>query len=159
MKKLLFAFILIVSVNLSMAQVANHAIGLRLGGGNGFGTEISYQHGLGDLHRLEFDLGIQSPPDANAWGLSGLYQWVWKIDDGFNWFAGVGGRIGSWTYNRSYLGTRSGGTFLAAAGDIGIEYSFPVGIQLSLDARPAINIINSGDAYNSNVAFSIRYQF
>lgn len=159
MKKLLAAFILIITVNLSQAQIAAHALGLRLGGGNGFGTEISYQHGLGDLNRLEFDLGFQSPPDANAWGLTGLYQWVWKIDDGFNWFAGVGGRIGSWSYNNNYLGTRRGGIFLAAAGDIGIEYAFPVGIQLALDARPTINLINSGDSYNSNIAFSIRYQF
>lgn len=159
MKKLLTAFILILAFNLSEAQVANHAIGLRLGGGNGFGTEISYQHGLGDLNRLEFDLGIQSPPDANAWGLTGLYQWVWKIDNGFNWFAGAGGTIGSWSYNNSYAGARRGGLFLGAAGDVGIEYVFPVGIQLSLDARPAFNIINSGDPYNSNFALSIRYQF
>lgn len=159
MKKLLIAFILIVCVDLGYAQVANHAIGLRLGGGGGFGTEISYQHGLSDLNRLEFDLGIQSPPNANAWGLACLYQWVWKIDDGFNWYAGAGGRIGSWSYNSSYNGTRSGGTFLAAAGNIGIEYAFPVGIQLSLDFRPAINIINSGDPYNNNIAIGIRYQF
>jgi hypothetical protein len=159
MKKLFFAFILILSINMSKAQVADHAIGLRLGGGNGFGTEISYQQGLGALNRLEFDLGIQSPPNANAWGLAGLYQWVWKIDDGFNWYAGVGGRIGSWSYNNDYVGSNRGGTFLAAAGDIGIEYAFPVGIQLSLDARPAINLINSGDSFNSNIAFGIRYQF
>lgn len=159
MKKLLIAFILIFSNYLGNAQIANDAIGLRLGGGYGFGTEISYQHKLSDLNRLEIDLGFQSPPYANLWGLAGLYQWVWKIDNGFNWFAGVGGRIGSLNYNSRYGGPNNGGLFLSAAGDVGIEYAFPIGIQLSLDLRPAINIINPGDAYNNNFALSIRYQF
>lgn len=159
MRKLLISFILILSVIAGKAQIANHAIGLRLGGGNGFGTEISYQHGWGDINRLEFDLGMQSGSHYNAWGLSGLYQWVWNIDGGFNWYAGAGGRIGSWSYDSGYPGTNNGGLFLAAAGQVGIEYIFPIGIQLSLDARPAINLINSGDSFNNDIAFSIRYQF
>ena len=158
MKRLLIALILIISFNLSKAQIANHALGLRLGGGNGVGTEISYQHGLGNLNRLEFDLGITSARHFSTWGLSGLYQWVWNIDEGFNWYAGVGGRIGSWNWDSGWE-EDSGGVFLAAAGDIGIEYNFPIGIQLSLDARPAINLVNSGDSFNNNIAFSIRYCF
>ena len=159
MNKLIFTSIFVILVNLSMAQVAEHALGLRLGGGSGFGTEISYQHGLSDLNRLEFDLGLQSHKDYNAWGLTGLYQWVWNIDEGFNWYAGVGGRIGSWNWDSRYLGDDGDGLFLAAAGDIGIEYVFPIRIQLSLDFRPTINLINRGDSYNSNIAFGIRYQF
>ncbi len=158
MKKLLIAFILITCAGLSKAQIANHALGLRLGGGGGFNTEISYQHGLSDLNRLEFDLGTSNARDYYVWGLSGLYQWVWNIDDGFNWYAGVGGIIGSWNWERGY-GDNGGGLFLAAAGDIGVEYVFPVGIQLSLDFRPAINLVNSGNSYNNSIAFGIRYQF
>jgi len=159
MKKLLFACILIISANLTKAQIANHALGLRLGGGNGFGTEISYQHGLGTLNRMEFDLGLRSGSDYDAWGLTGLYQWVWNIDEGFDWYAGFGGIIGSWNWNTNYNGSNGGGVFLAAAGDIGIEYSFPIGIQLSIDLRPAINLVNSGDTFNSNVGIGIRYKF
>jgi hypothetical protein len=158
MKKLLIAFILITCAGLSKAQIANHALGLRLGGGGGFGTEISYQHGLSDLNRLEFDLGLASGRHFTAWGLTGLYQWVWKIDDGFNWYAGAGGRVGSWNWESGW-GDNGGGLFLAAAGDIGIEYAFPIGIQLSLDARPAISLVNAGDQFNSSIAFGIRYQF
>jgi opacity protein-like surface antigen len=158
MKRLLIAFILIICVNLGKAQIANHALGLRLGGGNGVGTELSYQHGWGDLNRLEFDLGITSGRHYSAWGLTGMYQWVWNIDDGFNWYAGAGARIGSWDWDNGW-GNNSSGAFLAAAGNIGIEYAFPIGIQLSLDARPAINLINSGDSFNNSIAFGIRYQF
>jgi hypothetical protein len=159
MKKLFIGFILVMAFNLSQAQIAKHALGLRLGGGGGFGTEISYQHGLSNINRLEFDLGLRSDDYYDAWGLSGLYQWVWNIDDGFNWYAGVGGIIGSWNYNHDYAGGNSSGAFLAVAGDIGIEYSFPVGIQLSLDARPALNLLNNGESYNTNIAFGIRYKF
>lgn len=160
MKKLFFAFALILFVNIGNAQVSNNAIGLRLGGGDGFGTEISFQHALSDLNRLELDLGIHSSNEYSAWGLAGIYQWVWNIDRGFNWYAGVGGRIGSWSWDHNkYVGTDNGGIFLAAAGDIGIEYSFPIGIQLGLDARPEIGLINHGDLFRNNIAFSIRYQF
>jgi len=159
MRRLLIALVLVVSVYTVNAQVANHAIGLRLGGGDGFGTEISYQHGLSDLNRLEFDLGMHSGKYYSAWGLAGIYQWVWNIDGGFNWFAGAGGRIGSWNWDHDYRGTNSSGMFLAVAGDIGIEYAFPVGIQIGLDARPEIGIIYHDNAFINNIAFSVRYQF
>ena len=159
MRKLFFAFVLILSAGFANAQLSQHAIGLRLGGGDGFGTEISYQHALSDLNRLELDLGMHTGNHYNAWGLAGIYQWVWNIDGGFNWYAGAGGRIGSWTWDSGYKGTNSSGVFLAAAGDIGIEYSFPVGIQIGLDARPEIGLINHGDAFRNNIAFSVRYQF
>jgi len=159
MRKLLFAFVLILSVNIGNAQVANHAIGLRLGSGDGFGTEISYQQGLGSINRFEFDLGMHSGDNYDAWGLAGIYQWVWNIDGGFNWYAGAGGRIGSWNWDSKYTGGNSSGVFLAAAGNVGIEYSFPVGIQLSLDARPEIGLISHGNSFQDNIALSVRYRF
>lgn len=158
MRKLFFAFVLILMANIGNAQIADHAIGLRLGGGDGFGTEISYQHGLSSLNRLEFDLGMHSSNHYNAWGLAGIYQWVWNIDGGFNWYAGAGGRIGSWHWDADYR-TDNNGIFLAVAGDIGLEYVFPIGIQIALDARPEIGLINHGDAFRNNIAFSVRYQF
>jgi hypothetical protein len=159
MRRLLFAFAFILTANIVNAQIAQHAIGLRLGGGDGFGTEISYQHGLGDLNRLELDLGMHSGSNYNAWGLAGIYQWVWNIDGGFNWYAGAGGRIGSWSWDSKYTGTNNSGIFLAAAGDVGIEYAFPIGIQVALDARPEIGLISHGNSFQNNIAFSVRYQF
>lgn len=159
MRRLFFAFVLILLTNISNAQIADHAIGLRLGGGNGFGPEISYQHGLSDLNRLEFDLGMHTGKHYTAWGLTGIYQWVWNIDGGFNWYAGAGGRIGSWSWDKYYDSPNNGGVFLAAAGDVGIEYVLPIGIQISLDARPEIGLIYHDNAFINNIAFSVRYQF
>jgi hypothetical protein len=62
-----------------------------------------------------------------------LYQWVWNIDGGFNWYAGVGG-IGTFGYdydNRNY-----NDSICFAAGDIGIEYNFDIPLLISLDFRP-----------------------
>jgi hypothetical protein len=159
MRRLFFAFVLILMANISYAQIADHGIGLRLGGGDGFGTEISYQHGLSDLNRLEFDLGMHSGNHYSAWGLSGLYQWVWNIDGGFNWYAGGGARIGSWSWKNNYAAPNNGGIFLAVAGNVGIEYVLPIGIQISLDARPEIGLIYHDSAFINNIAFSVRYQF
>jgi hypothetical protein len=38
---------------------------------------------------------------TNAIKLTGLYQWVWNIDGGFNWYAGVGGGVGSYSYDNN----------------------------------------------------------
>ena len=159
MRRIIFAFMFIFASNIVNAQISDHAIGLRLGGGSGFGTEISYQHGLTGANRLELDLGLHNGNHYNAWGLAGIYQWVWKIDGGFNWYAGAGGKIGSWSWDENYVSTHDGGLFVSAAGNVGIEYVFPVGIQISLDARPELALINHGDSYDTNIAFSIRYQF
>lgn len=158
MKKLLIvALVILFSAGFAKSQVADHAIGLRLGGGNGIGTEISYQHGLNSLNRLEFDLGFNNHDHYDAWALTTTYQWLWNIDQGFNWYAGFGGRIGSWNVDNYYHGDNENGLFLAAAGDVGIEYVFPVGIQLAIDARPNIGLINHGSGID--LGFAIRYQF
>jgi hypothetical protein len=159
MKRIFIVLALIVSAILVNAQNEKNAIGLRLGGGDGVGTEISFQHNLAVANRLEFDLGMLSGSQYSAWGVVGLYQWVWKIDNGFNWYAGAGGRIGTWNWDNSYHGSDGGGFLLAAAGNVGIEYTFPVRIQLGLDFRPEINLINHENAFGNSIGLSIRYKF
>jgi hypothetical protein len=161
MKRIIFLLITFISLGgLVKAQVADHAIGLRFGSGDGLGTEISYQHGLGSFNRLELDLGFSSNHAANnyynSWSFTGLYHWVWKLDKQLYWYVGPGGKMGGWNYdqnNSSY----NNGFYLSAAGDLGIEYVFPVGIQLALNARPEIGLINHGTGIN--VGFAVRYQF
>ena len=68
MKKVFFTAILLVGVTFaSQAQtISKHAIGLRFGGGNGYGAEVSYQHALGDNNRLELDLGWRNDDDFDS---------------------------------------------------------------------------------------------
>ena len=158
----LSTFMLIgLAFNLQAQSISKNALGLRLGNNDGFGGEVSYQRGLSKSNRLEFDLGWRNSNYVNAIKLAGLYQWVWNIENGFNWYAGVGGGLGSWNYN--YNGIKNNGTFLFGAGDIGIEYNFKeVPIQLSLDLRPELYFSDSGyrdNNFGPDLALGIRYKF
>ncbi|MBP6180537.1 hypothetical protein [Flavobacterium sp.] len=161
MKKIILSAIMLMGLAFTaQAQdISKNALGLRLGDNDGFGGEISYQRGLSDNNRLELDLGWRNSNQVDAFKLTGIYQWVWNIDGGFNWYAGVGGGLGSWNNDN----INDDGTFLFAAGDIGIEYGFEeVPILLSLDARPELYF--NSDTYRDNnfgpdIALSIRYQF
>lgn len=72
------------SVIATSQNFSDHAIGLRLGGGNGIGTEVSYQRALSVANRLEMDLGIESRYNSSAFKLTGIYQWVWELQGNFN---------------------------------------------------------------------------
>ena len=159
MKKIILSAIMLTGLAFSaQAQdISKNALGLRLGDNDGFGAEISYQRALSKNNRLELDLGWRNNNDVDAFKIAGLYQWVWNIDGGFNWYAGVGGGIGSWN-DQNF---DDNGTFVFAGGDIGIEYGFDeVPIQLSLDFRPEIGAVNYyGNNYSSDIALGIRFQF
>ena len=159
-KVILFAFLLLGIVFAQAQDISKNALGLRLGDNDGFGGEISYQRGLSSDTRLEVDLGWRNSNHVDAIKLTGLHQWVWNIDGGFNWYAGVGGGLSSWSVEEKY--GDANGTALFAAGDIGIEYNFDVPIQLSLDFRPEL-YFNSDDfredSFGPDIALGIRYRF
>jgi hypothetical protein len=166
MKRILsFLFVIFILSDFASAQTSKHVLGLRFGSGDGFGTEISYQHGLTSNNRLELDLGFRNDHvnymneryHYTRWGLTGLYHWVMDLEGDFNWYVGAGGKLGSWNYDQGYDYKYDDGLFLAAAGDIGVEYSFPVGIQLALNARPEFGLINHGTVIN--VGLAVRYKF
>lgn len=139
-------------------NISENALGLRLGTNDGFGSEISYQRKLSSNNRLELDLGWRNGNNVDAIKLTGLYTWVWNIDQGFNWYAGFGGGLGSW--NTNVNGYKDNGTFAYAAGDIGIEYNFDFPLQISLDLRPEIG--GHGyyeNNYGSDIALGLRYKF
>lgn len=166
MKKLLLSAFMLVGLAFSaQAQdISKNALGLRLGDNDGFGGELSYQRGLGDNNRLELDLGWRNNNNFDAFKLTGIYQWVWNIDGGFNWYAGLGGGVGSWSYDGpNNNNDKDSGAFVFVAGDLGIEYNFKEApIQLSLDIRPEL-YFNSDDYREDNfgpdIALGIRYRW
>lgn len=166
MKKLLLTLFTTCLIGFaSNAQYSKNAIGLRLGGGFGSGAEISYQRALGDNNRLELDLGLRSNRSVSSFRLVGIYQWVWNIEGGFNWFVGLGAGIGSVNYRDYYFrndpNRYNDRLLVSVDGQIGIEYVFSEApIQLAIDLRPALFVVNDyygGFGYDG--AFSIRYQF
>lgn len=163
MKKYLVTgiIVLIASVSMQAQDISKNALGLRLGDNDGFGAEVSYQRALSDAKRLEFDLGWRDSNNYDGFKLAVLHQWVWNIDGGFNWYAGVGGGLGSYSFNDGN-GNDNNDTFVFAAGDVGIEYNFDIPLLISLDFRPEIGF--GDEVYNNNdldldIALGIRYQF
>jgi len=163
MKKLILSLIFIVlTCTLAEAQeISKNALGIRFGGSNGVGAEVSYQRGLTENNRLEFDLGWRNDDDFDAFKLTGLYQWVWNLDGGFNWFAGAGGGIGSVNYGNDFDRNDNDDSefFAYGAGDIGIEYNFNFPLLIALDFRPEIGFNDFNDDLDFDIAFSVRYQF
>lgn len=162
MKKLIIGLALfstgIFSVNAQ--DFSRNALGLRLGDNDGIGYEISYQRELDEVTRIELDLGIRNHSSGDKFGdafkLTGIYQWVWNIDGGFNWYAGFGAGIGSWSSDSNV----DDGLFINADGNVGIEYNFDIPIMLSIDFRPEFGLVGDyGDGTDLDLALSIRYQF
>ena len=149
---------LIILVALLMGGVANaqlSGIGVRLGGGQGYGAELSTLWG----NRIEADLGWSSGDHHSSFSLTGIYQWTGEIGSGFGWFAGVGARVAFWSWESGY-GDSDSQIALALAGQAGIEYNFSaIPIQLSLDIRPAFYLVPDTDFHWGDIALGIRYRF
>lgn len=162
MKKIILSAFMLMGLAFSTQaqEISKNALGLRLGDNDGFGGELSYQRGLSDNNRLELDLGWRNSNNVDAFKLTGVYQWVWNIDGGFNWYAGVGGGVGNWSIDAP--GVDDSKTFAFVAGDLGIEYKFDeVPIQLSLDIRPELYFSDNyyGDNFGPDLALGIRFTF
>lgn len=161
MKKVFLAALLAMFFGIdSNAQIADNTLGLRLGAGDGFGFEFSYQRALSERNRIEADLGVRFPDNAaDAIKITGLYQWVWPLEQGFKWFAGGGAGIGTVVSSLS----DDNKAMFSIDGSIGIEYSLSrhdVPIQLALDLRPELELINDNDdGLDLDLGLSIRYEF
>lgn len=132
------------------AQYNGKAIGVRLGGGVGYGGEISYQTPVGN-NRAEFNVGWQNNDFAS---FTGIYQWLGNITGDWGWFVGPGVNLG-YCINHGFG--------VAAVVEGGVEWN-PEGIpfQFTLDARPSWDFIKRENcAYNGfgwGVALGIRYK-
>ena len=168
MKKVILSAVMLVGLAFAgqAQEIRKNALGLRLGDNDGFGGELSYQRGLGDNNRLELDLGWRASDNYDAFKLVGLYQWVWNIDGGFNWYAGVGGGAGSYSIDRNNndgpFDDDDSGMFFLAAGDIGIEYVFDIPLMISLDVRPELYFGENDfrdDSFAPDIALGVRFTF
>lgn len=160
MKKSLLSLSLITAFFFSAKaqEISENAIGIRLTENIGFGAEISYQRSLSETNRLELDLGVNRNVDGNYFKATGLYEWVWQLNGNFNWYAGAGGGIGSWS-SRDSDAPNDSNTFIFGAGVIGIEYNFDFPLLVSFDFRPEIGFNNRYDGLNTDFGLSARYKF
>lgn len=169
MKKIILAGLVVLafSFQAQAQRMSKNALGLRFGGGSGTnGFEVSYQRKLTKANRLELDLGWNDHHHDNysSFKLTGLYQWVWKIDGGFNWYAGAGAGIGNYSYDGYYHKGHyytEDDLFATLDGDLGIEYNFDIPLQIALDLRPELYFGDyyHDDDFRTSLALAIRYRF
>lgn len=157
MKRIVLVFTLIISLTaLSYAQDYQTAIGLRGGLSNG----ITAKKFLSEKSAVE---GILSTR-WSGFNITGLYEL--HNDNAFdverlNWYYGFGGHIGFWngtyttwgTYGESY-------TVIGVDGIIGLEYNFEeIPINISIDWKPALNLVGYTGFWADGGAASVRYYF
>ncbi|MBQ4819236.1 hypothetical protein [Aquimarina sp. MMG016] len=162
-KRILFiaTFLLISFGSIQAQEISKHAIGLRLSESEGFWAEASYQASLSSNTRAELDLGIQGRNRYKALKLTGIYQWVFNIDGGLNWYVGPGIGGGLVDFDNDVRRDRDDlETFGFVTGDVGIEFNFDFPLLISLDFRPEIYFDDyNDDDINFNLGLSARYQF
>jgi hypothetical protein len=155
MKKVLLVLVAVMGFAFA-ASAQDNAIGVRIGGGQGFGAEISYQRSLGNPHRLEVDLGYATGSGVGALGLSALYQLHFDINavQNLGWYVGAGGRFMTSNYQNVNV------MMLGVAAQAGMDYHFnAVPIQLSLDIRPCFYLWQATAFQWGDIALGIRYMF
>ncbi|MDY8135778.1 hypothetical protein [Aquimarina sp. 2201CG5-10] len=156
---IIVAFVFGTISTIQSQEVSKNALGVRFGDNDGFGAEVSYQRGLNSGDRLEFDLGWRDFDAGNAIKVTGLYQWIFNLDKGFNWYVGAGGGVGTIDFDSNFPGGDDSDSFFFLAGDIGIEYNFDIPLLISLDLRPEIGFGDYNDDLDFDIGLGIRYQF
>ncbi|MFN0275710.1 MAG: hypothetical protein ACKVPJ_08190 [Chitinophagales bacterium] len=159
MKKITF-IIICFTLQQTLFSQNNSAIGIRFGGSDGVSGEISYQNFIGGPNRIEVDLGFIDADGFDGFKATLMYHWVKGISDSFYWYIGAGGSVGAWTSDEGSPvsdNKHEDGLFIDANGQIGIEYNFEIPLQISLDARPEIGLIN--DDFDFGYGLGVRYTF
>lgn len=153
MRKLIFLVMILAGLSITNAEAQNydHAIGLRGGPGTGF----TYKQFTGENIALEGILTMR----WKGFIATGLYE-IHRDDFnvlGMDWYYGVGAHAGVWNNDDD---DEHSGTLIGADAIVGIEYTFKeIPINVSLDWKPAINLIYGSDFWVDSGALSIRYVF
>jgi hypothetical protein len=146
MKKHILIVFLFFSLSLVKAQDYENAVGLRLGMSSG----LTFKHFISTNDALE---GILSSHFSNGFNLTGLYERHTGAFDTENlyFYYGAGAHLGSSDVNQVAIGID---------GIVGLEYILTeIPINISLDWKPALNLIGSTDFWPFELGLSARYMF
>ena len=156
MKKIILIAVAVLGFAVT-AAAQPRAIGVRIGNGG----EVSYQHTVGkDFVEVDGGLGLNLY-DGNSLnvGATAIYnfmiaqpQWTDRGEWGF--YAGPGAVVGMDLFGDVKHFS------VAAAGQVGLEYTFWFPLQLSVDLRPVIGMhINSGYTAHDGTHYGTRVGF
>jgi len=157
MKKFVFGMMLLMAFSISLnAQNYTTGVGFRGGLSNG----LTIKHFISSSSAIE---GIV----AGRWGgilITALYEFDNEFNTpGFNWYYGAGGHVGIWNTPKHASWWVEGDVsspIIGVDAVLGIEYTFPeFPLSISLDWKPAFNLIGYTGVWADSGAFSIRYVF
>ena len=129
MKKIILVAALVLGFA-AAAAAQPRAVGVRFG----YGVEATYQHTVGSANFVEANLGLN---DFTTLNVAATYNWMlakpqWTDRGEWGVYAGAGAAVG--LHKALYLGV---------AGQAGLEYTFWFPLQLSIDIRPQLGLVNS----------------
>lgn len=140
MKKLGLIGVLVFCLSgLAIGQQYKTAIGIK--GGFPYYGSLDVKHFFGEAAG-EFRLG----GGRYDFFVQGLYERNYGLQEGLDWYWGVGGHLGFWNYgnNKGYYHNNkyyNSGAYGGIDAVLGLEYTFAdFPLNLAVDAGPAINI-------------------
>ena len=171
MKRLIVVTLIAIS-SISFGQDYTNAIGFR----GGFSQGLTFKHFISSTNAIEGILATR----YHGYNLTGLYEihanGLFDVD-GLNLYYGFGAHVGrwnsvywsnsSWNNGKKYYTVDANGnvvyydyTVIGVDGIVGIEYNISeIPINISLDYKPAINLVGYQGLWLDNGAFSVRYYF
>lgn len=158
MKIFIVSLLLVFSMfSASYAQDYRTGIGLR----GGFANGLTIKHFVSDKNAFEFLF-------ASRWRgleITGLYEFHNQAfqTNRLNWYYGIGAHVGFWNgdYTNKYWGEPGNNyTVVGLDGILGIEYNFiEAPFNISLDWKPAFNLVGYTGFWGDGGAISVRYIF
>jgi hypothetical protein len=155
MKKILIITLLIMFGSLAAKAQYSNAIGVR----GSLYSGITYKTSAGNNY-FEF-IG------ATRWG-GFNFTALWEKNNAISevpnlyWYYGFGGHVGIWDRDRAVWFDEPGddAVVIGVDGIIGLEYAFDeIPFCISLDYKPAFNLVGYTGFLGDNGALSIRYTF
>lgn len=151
MYKIILSFFItgsLLIISLHTQAQTQHQAGVRLGSiDQALSTGFTYRYFLNEKIAVEGILNLRS----NAIGMGALYERFNSIHavEGLQWFYGAGAYVGF-----------QGNNNLGITGIAGMDYTFKeVPVNLSVDWKPELNIIDNVAFRASTVAVSVRFVF
>ncbi len=154
MKKIAIIISFVLLAAGAQAQDYNTGIGLRGGLSNG----LTIKHFIKSNTAVE---GILTSR-WNGFNITGLYELHQQAfsTPGLNFYYGIGGHIGSWNDDKQDPTITGTQTVIGVDGIIGLEYNFAeVPFNISLDWKPAFNLVGYSNFWGDELALSIRFIF
>jgi len=156
MKKLFLVATFIITVAFVHAQDYSNAIGFRGGLSNG----ITGKHFLGNNSAVEGILATRWN-GLNVTALYELHKFNMFDTERLNLYYGAGAHIGFWNGAEvKWVDDSATYVVLGIDGIVGLEYNFTeVPLNVSIDYKPAFNLIGVTGFWGDEFALSLRYIF